>query len=119
MKEFKEKTEWIFWTTIAISFVLLEHNGTEPLFLFAYSLIPLLVLIYYYKRSFWTVVIYLLFFGFLGRYTRYFRSVYSSDVLPTINDFIGYFIHGKNVYGEKVIASVGAIPFAYLPFSIY
>ncbi|GEM_PF-2115663 len=119
MKGFKENTEWIFWTTITITFVLLEHNGTEPLFLIAYSLIPLLVLIFYYKRSFWTIAIYLLFFGVLGRYTRYFRGVYSSDVLPTINDFIGYFIHGKNVYESLVAAHTGIIPFVYLPFTLY
>lgn len=118
MREFKEKTEWIFWTTIAISFVLLEHNGTEPLFLIAYSLIPFLVLIFYYKRSFWTVAIYLLLLGILGRYTRYFRGVYSSDVLTTIYDFVGYFIHGKNVYMELVVARTGVIPFVYLPFTI-
>lgn len=114
----KEKTEWIFWTTIGISFVLLEHNGTEPLFLIAYSLIPILVLTFYYKRSFWTVVIYLLLLGILGRYTRYFRSVYSSDVLTTIYDFVGYFINGKNVYQELVVARTGVIPFVYLPFTI-
>lgn len=119
MQRFKEKTEWIFWTTITISFVLLEHNGTEPLFLIAYSLIPLLVLLFYYKRSFWVIVFYLLIFGILGRFTRYFRGVYSSDVLPTINDFIGYFIHGKNVYQEVVVARTGVIPFVYLPFSLY
>lgn len=118
MRELKEKTEWIFWTTIIISFVLLEHNGTEPLFLIAYSLIPLLVLIFYYKRSFWAVVIYLLLLGILGRYTRYFRSVYSSDVLTTIYDFVGYFIYGKNVYMELVVARTGVIPFVYLPFTI-
>jgi len=119
MEKVKENSEWIFWTTIAVSFVLLEHNGTEPLFLIAYALIPLLVLIFYFKRSFWTVVFYLLLIGFLGRYTRYFRSVYSSDVLLTINDFIGYFVHGKNVYGELVYARTGLIPFVYLPFTIY
>lgn len=118
MKEIKEKTEWIFWTTIGISFVLLEHNGTEPLFLIAYSLIPVLVLLFYYKRSFWMILFFLLFVGILGRFTRYYRGVYSSDVLPTINDFIGYFVHGKNVYGELVVARTGVIPFVYLPFTI-
>ncbi|MCL5970920.1 MAG: hypothetical protein M1450_05490 [Patescibacteria group bacterium] len=119
MNNIKENSEWIFWTTLVVSFVLLEHNGTEPLFLIAYAFIPLLVLIFYFKRSFWTVVFYLLLIGFLGRYTRYFRGVYSSDVLPTINDFIGYFVHGKNVYGELVYARTGLIPFVYLPFTIY
>lgn len=119
MKNLKEQTEWIFWTTIAITFVLLEHNGTEPLFLIAYSLIPLLVLLFYYKRSFWLICAYLLFFGAFGRYTRYFRGGYGSDVLPAIKDFIGYFLAGKNVYQEIVMSQTGPTPFIYLPFAIF
>lgn len=119
MQKFKEKTEWIFWSTIGISFSLLVHNGVEPIFLVAYSAVPFIVLHYYYKRSPWLIIVYLLIFGILGRYTRYFRQNYASDVLPTIADFIGYFIAGKSVYSEMVFSQTGLIPFVYLPFSLF
>lgn len=111
--------EWIFFTTIVISFVLLEHNGTEPLFLLAYSFIPFLILIFYYKKSLIPLVIYLLAIGIFGRYTRYFRENYASDVLLAIHDWIGYFLAGKNIYKELIYVPTGLIPFAYMPFSIF
>lgn len=117
-KEFKEKREWIFWTTISISFVLLVHNGTEPLFLIAYSLIPLLVLLFYYKKSLAPLIIFLVVIAVLGRYTRYFRENYASDVLLGIHDWIGYFLSGKNIYNERIFTQTGLIPFVYMPLSI-
>lgn len=112
-------SEWIFWTTIAVSFVLLVHNGTEPLFLIAYSLIPVLILLFYHKKSFIPLIIYILLIGIFGRYTRYFRESYASDTLPAIKDFIGYFLAGKSIYGNNVMSSTGITPFSYLPFAIF
>lgn len=114
----KENTEWVFWTTITVTFALLVHNGTEPLFLIAYSLIPILILLFYYKKSLVPLIIYLLVISFFGKYTRYIRENYASDVLLAIHDWIGYFLNGKNIYNEHIFAQTGLIPFVYLPFSI-
>lgn len=115
----KEDSDWIFWTAIIISFVLIEHNGVEPLFLLAFTLIPFLILIFYYKKSFNLLIIYLLAIAIFGRYTRYFRETYASDALLAIRDYIGYFIHGKNVYKEMIMSQSGLAPFSYLPFSLF
>lgn len=119
MNKLVKDQEWIFWTTIAISFVLLVHNGTEPLFLIAYSLIPVLILLFYHKKSFIPLIIYLLLIGIFGRYTRYFRESYASDVIPAIKDFIGYFLAGKNIYGTNVMTTTGITPYSYLPFAVF
>lgn len=119
MKKNKIDTEWIFITTIITSFVLLIHNGTEPLFLIAFTIMPFLVLLFHYKRSFFPLIIYLLFIAALGRYTRYFRETYASDTLLAIRDYIGYFVHGKHIYKEMIMAQSGLTPFTYLPFSIF
>ncbi len=111
--------EWIFWTTIIISFVLIEHNSTEPLFLIAFTIIPFLILHFYYKRSFYPLIAYILIFGSLGRITQYYHSAYGSDVLMAIRDFVGYFVHGKDVYKEMIMAQSGLTPFTYLPFSLF
>lgn len=112
MKEF----ERIFWTTLAVAFVLLVHNGATPLFLIAYSLIPILILLFYYKKSLWPLSLYLLIFGFLGRYTRYFRQNYASDVLLVTRDFVGYLLAGISPYQTQVYSAKGLTPFIYLPF---
>ncbi len=114
----KQELSTIFWTTIVVSFVLLIHNGTEPLFLSAYAGIALLIAIFLVKKSLWPLVLYLLVFGFFGRYTRYFRETYASDTLLAIRDYIGYFLAGKNVYREIIWAQSGLTPFTYLPFSL-
>ncbi len=114
----KDDKEWIFWTTLTISFVLIEHNGVEPLFLIAFTLMPFLILVFYYKRSFYPLIIYLLLVGAFGRYTRYFRETYASYTLLAVRDYIGYFVHGKNVYKEMIMAQSGLTPFTYLPFSL-
>src|SRR5260221_7713770 len=103
----KEEYEWIFWATIAIIFVLLEHNGTEPLFLYAFSFLPILILLFIYKRSFWSIATYLILVGGIGRYTRYYREGYASDTLLAIKDFIGYVIAGKGLYGNNVMTATG------------
>lgn len=102
-----------------VIFVLLEHNSAEPLFLFAFSILPLLIFLFLYKRSFYSIVLYLLIFGALGRYIQYFSANYGSDVLPTIKDFMGYFLAGKNVYDNYVMTAMGSTPFSYLPFEIF
>lgn len=116
-KALKDK-EGIFFTTIAISFVLLVHNGTEPLFLIAYSFIPILILLFYYKKSLIPLIIYLLLISVLGKYTRYIRENYASDVLLGIHDWIGYLLSGRNIYNESIFTQTGLIPFVYMPFSI-
>lgn len=115
----KEEYEWIFWTTLGIIFVLLEHNSTEPLFLYAFSLLPLLILLFVYKRSLYVIVLYLLVVGSIGRYTRYFRGNYASDTLIAVKDFIGYFLAGKGIYENNVMTATGVTPFNYLPFAIF
>lgn len=119
VKKNKSDSEWIFWTTIIISFVMLIHNGTEPLFLFAYASMPFLIVIFYLKRNFYVIAIYLLLIGALGRYTEYYHSVYGSDVLLAVRDFVGYFVNGKNVYKEMTMTVDGVIPFSYLPFNLF
>lgn len=47
MGKFKDDKEWIFWITIVVSFVLIEHNSADPFFLFAFSLLPLLILLFF------------------------------------------------------------------------
>ena len=105
-------------TTLIISFVLLVHNGQEPLFLFALAALPFLLFFVWRKRSLWPLAFYILIVGALGRYTRYFREGYMSDVLPAIRDYIGYFLSGKNVYREIIMAASGPTPFTYLPFAL-
>lgn len=109
----------LFITTLIVSFVLLVHNGQEPLFLIALSLIPVLLLLWLKKPSLWPLVVWLLVAGALGRYTRYFRQGYMSDAILAIRDYIGYFLAGKNVYHEMVMAQSGPTPFTYLPFSLF
>lgn len=109
----------IFWTTLVVSLVLLVHNGTEPLFLIALALLPLLAILFYKRPSLWPLALYLLIFGALGRYSRYFRENYASDTLPAIRDYIGYFLAGKNVYSQYIMAQNGLTPFTYLPFSLF
>ena len=41
-----------------------------------------------------------------------------SDVLPAIQDYIGYFLSGKNVYKEIIMVQNGPAPFNYLPFAL-
>ncbi len=112
-------TASIFWTTVVISFVLLIHNGTEPLFLLAYAGLAILISIFLVKKSLWPLVFYLLIFGFFGRFTRYFRETYASDAIPAIRDYIGYFLAGKNIYKEIIWAQSGLTPFTYLPFALF
>lgn len=112
-------TEFVYWTTITIAFVLLIHNGYEPLFILAYALIPFLTLIFYKSKKLYVVAIYLLLFGILGRYTRYFRENYASDTLLAVKDYIGYFLAGKNPYKEIIYAANGLTPFTYLPFTLF
>ncbi|MEK7587206.1 MAG: hypothetical protein AAB457_00040 [Patescibacteria group bacterium] len=109
----------LFWTTITMAFVLLVHNGTEPLFLVAMALLPVLIFQFLYKKTLWPLAVYLIIFGLLGRYTRYFRQTYASDTLLAIQDHIGYFLAGKNVYEQVVMAQSGPTPFTYLPFSLF
>lgn len=118
-KTLPEESSGIFWTTVIIVFVLLVHNGTEPLFLVAMAFIPVLILKFLYKKSLWPLAVYLIIFGLLGRYTRYFRQTYASDTLLAIQDHIGYFLAGKNVYEQVVMAQSGPTPFTYLPFSLF
>lgn len=113
-----KKAEEIFWTTLMISFILLVHNGETPLFLIAYSLIPVLILLFHFKRSLWPLAIYLLVFGVLGRYSRYWYRNYASDVLLATHDFIGFLLAGKNPYCQMIFMSKGLIPFCYLPFEL-
>lgn len=111
--------EWIFWTTIAVSFVLIAHNSADPLFITAFTITPFLALLFYYKRSFYPLILYILIFGILGRIIQYYSSTYGSDALMAVRDFIGYFVHGKNVYKEMIMAQSGLTPFTYLPFSLF
>ena len=108
----------IFWTTLIVSFALLIHNGTEPLFLFAYAGIPILILWYHRTPSLWPIALYLLLIGVLGRYTRYFRESYASDTLLVTRDYIGFLLAGKNPYSEMAISVNGLSPFVYLPFGL-
>ena len=119
MRGKKEDIEWIFWTSITVSFALLVHNGTEPLFLIAFTVMPFMILLFYYKRSLYPLIIYILFIAALGRYTRYLRQTYASDTLLAIRDYIGYFVHGQHVYKEMIMAQSGLTPFTYLPFSLF
>lgn len=119
MKKAKENFASIFWATIAVVFVQLVHNGREPLYLIALSAIPLLVGLFYFKRSLFPLAIYLLLIGMLGRYTRYFRQNYASDTLLATRDYIGYMLAGKNVYKELIMTNFGLTPFSYLPASLF
>ncbi|MBI5448816.1 DUF2029 domain-containing protein, partial [Candidatus Gottesmanbacteria bacterium] len=116
MKEYRGS---FFWTTITVVFVLIVHNGTEPIFLGAMAFLPFLILKFLYKQSLWPLAVYLVIFGILGRYARYFRQSYASDTLLAIKDYIGYFLSGTNVYEQIVMAASGATPFTYLPFSLF
>lgn len=108
-----------FWITIVISFVLVVHNGTEPQFILALALLPVLMILFAFKKSSIPIVLYLIIFGIVGRYTRYYRETYASDALLAIRDYIGYFLAGKNPYKEIIWAQKGLTPFTYLPFSLY
>lgn len=119
MKKTKENLASIFWATIAVVFVQLVHNGREPLYLIALTVIPLLVGLFYFKRSLLPLAIYLLLIGVFGRYTRYFRQNYASDTLLATRDYIGYMLAGKNVYRELIMANLGLTPFSYLPASLF
>ena len=119
MKKLQEDHGGIFWTTITISFVLLVHNGREPVFLIALAILPILIVLFLRKPNLLPIAIYLLIFGALGRYTRYFRQTYASDTLLAIKDHIGYFLAGRNVYEQIVMAQSGPTPFTYLPFSLF
>ena len=109
----------LFWTSVLVSFVLLVHNGTEPVFLVAYALLPIVVFLFHKKQSPWPLVVYLLVFGALGRYTRYFRENYASDALLATRDYLGYFLSGRHPYKEMIMAQSGLTPFTYLPFSLF
>lgn len=115
----KDDKEWIFWTTIVVSFVLIEHNSADPLFITAFTIMPFLAPLFYYKKSFYPLILYILIFGILGRIIQYYSSTYGSDALMAVRDFIGYFVHGKNVYKEMIMAQSGVTPFTYLPFSLF
>lgn len=119
MVEKKEDKDWIFWTTIVVSFVLIEHNSADSLFILALAAIPFLAFLFYYKKSFYPLILYILAIGILGRITQYYHSGYGSDVLLAVRDFVGYFVHGQNVYREVTMTVDGAIPFSYLPFNIF
>lgn len=119
MKKVKDNLASIFWATIVVAFVQLVHNGREPLFLIAITTIPILVAIFYFKRSLLPLAIYLLLIGALGRYTRYFRQNYASDTLLATRDYIGYMLAGKNVYRELIMTNFGLTPFSYLPASLF
>ncbi|MEK7544004.1 MAG: hypothetical protein AAB557_04000 [Patescibacteria group bacterium] len=115
----KHADHWqTFLTVIIIAFVLLIHNGTEPVFLAAYTILPVLVLVFSKNKSPWPLVGSLVVFGILGRYTRYFRESYASDALLAIRDFVGYLLAGKHPYKEMIMAQSGLTPFTYLPFSL-
>ncbi|MEK7129809.1 MAG: hypothetical protein AAB803_02205, partial [Patescibacteria group bacterium] len=111
----KKDHDGMFWTTVTVAFVLLVHNGREPIFLIALALLPILALLFLRKPNLLAIVIYLLIVGALGRYTRYYRETYASDTLLAIRDHIGYFLAGKNVYDQVVMAQAGPTPFTYLP----
>lgn len=119
MVEKKGDKDWIFWTTIIISFVLIEHNSADPLFILALAAIPFVAFLFYYRKSFYPLILYLLIIGILGRMMQYQSSAYGSDALMAIRDFVGYFVHGKNVYKEMIMAQSGLTPFTYLPFSLF
>lgn len=119
MKKIKENLASIFWSTITVVFVLLVHNGREPLYLIALTGIPILVAIFYYKRSLFPLAVYLLAIGVLGRFTRYYRQNYASDTLLATRDYIGYMLAGKNVYRELIMTNFGLTPFSYLPASLF
>lgn len=119
MKESPEDRTNTFWTAVAIAFVLLVHNGREPVFLAAMAMVPLFILLFLGNKKLLPFAIYLIIFGALGRYTRYFRQTYASDTLLAIKDHIGYFLAGKNVYNQVVMAQAGPTPFTYLPFSLF
>lgn len=119
MKKTKENLASIFWSTITVVFVLLVHNGREPLYLIALTGIPILVAIFYYKRSLFPLAVYLLAIGVLGRFTRYYRQNYASDTLLATRDYIGYMLAGKNVYRELIMTNFGLTPFSYLPASLF
>lgn len=119
MKQAKENLASIFWSTITVAFVLLVHNGREPLYLIALTGIPILVAIFYYKRSLLPLALYLMAIGVLGRFTRYYRQNYASDTLLATRDYIGYMLAGKNVYRELIMTNFGLTPFSYLPASLF
>lgn len=115
----KSDKDRIFWTTVVISFVLLVHNGNEPQFLVAMALLPFLIVLYLRKSTLLPLAMYLILFGFIGRYGRYVRETYASDTLLAIRDYIGYFLAGKSVYSNIVMAERGPTPFTYLPFALF
>lgn len=119
MKESPEDRTSTFWTAVAIAFVLLVHNGREPVFLIAMAVLPLIILLFLRNKKLLPFAMYLIIFGALGRYTRYFRQTYASDTLLAIKDHIGYFLAGKNVYDQVVMAQAGPTPFTYLPFNLF
>ncbi len=119
MEEKKEDKNWIFWITIVVSFVLIEHNSADPLFITALTIMPFLIILFYFKRSLYPLTLYVLAIGILGRIFQYYSSAYGSDALLAVRDFIGYFVHGKNVYKEMIMAQSGLTPFTYLPFSLF
>ncbi|MBI5619924.1 glycosyltransferase family 39 protein [Candidatus Gottesmanbacteria bacterium] len=119
MKESPEDRTSTFWTSVAIAFALLVHNGREPVFLAAMAMLPLVILLFLRNKKLLPFAIYIIIFGALGRYTRYFRETYASDTLLAIKDHIGYFLAGKNVYDQVVMAQAGPTPFTYLPFSLF
>ena len=118
MAKTKDDKEWVFWTTIVVSFVLIEHNSADPFFITALTVMPFLILLFYFKRSLYPLILYVIIIGILGRIFQYYSSTYGSDALPAVRDFIGYFVHGKNVYKEMIMAQSGLTPFTYLPFSL-
>lgn len=119
MAKAKDEAEWLFWTIIVISFVLIEHNSADPFFIIALVAMPFLILLFYYKKNFYPLILYILIIGTLGRIIQYHSSTYGSDALMAVRDFIGYFVHGKNVYKEMIMAQSGLTPFTYLPFSLF
>lgn len=119
MTKTKDEKEWIFWTTIVVSFVLIEHNSADPLFITALVVMPFLALLFYINKSLRPLILFILIVGILGRIAQYYSSGYGSDALMAVRDFIGYFVHGKSVYKEMIMAQSGLTPFTYLPFSLF
>lgn len=111
-----------FFITLAVIFVLLVHNGFTPLYIIALFLLPFFIPLFYRLASqkvFLSLSAYLILFGFLGRYERYLRQNYASDVLLVTKDFIGLLLSGKNPYNELIYMANGLAPFLYLPFELF
>lgn len=109
----------IFWVTILVSFVSVVHGGMNSFSILALSLFLPLIIVFQFKKSLLPLALYLIIFGALGRYSRYFRQNYGSDVLMATRDFVGLLLAGKHPYRELVFTDRGLTPFIYLPFEIF